>query len=114
MGAAGSAVANAAGLLAGYALDTLLGDPRRWHPVAGFGRAAGALERRLYRPDRAAGAAFTALAVGVPVLLGAAAAAATRHRPVARAVLVAAGTWTSSAVARCGTRRGHGPDAAGR
>ena len=48
-------VANAVGLLAGYALDTLLGDPRRWHPVAGFGRAAGAFERRLYRPDRIGG-----------------------------------------------------------
>ncbi|MBQ1032057.1 cobalamin biosynthesis protein [Micromonospora sp. C97] len=87
-------MANAVGLLAGYALDRLLGDPRRWHPVAGFGQAAGALERRLYRPDRTAGTAFTALAVGGPVLLGAAAAAATRHRPVTRAVLVAAGTWS--------------------
>ncbi|MFI7605637.1 cobalamin biosynthesis protein [Micromonospora sp. NPDC049366] len=87
-------VANAAGLVAGYALDRLLGDSRRWHPVAGFGRAAGALERRVYRPDRAAGTTFTALAVGLPVLLGAAATVATRNRPVARAALVAAGTWT--------------------
>ncbi|MER7890783.1 cobalamin biosynthesis protein [Micromonospora sp. NPDC094482] len=87
-------VANAAGLVAGYALDRLLGDPRRWHPVAGFGRVAGDLERRMYRPDRSAGAAFTALAVGMPVLLGAAATVATRRRPLARAALVAAGTWT--------------------
>ncbi|MFU8852762.1 cobalamin biosynthesis protein [Micromonospora sp. SL1-18] len=86
-------MANAAGLVAGYALDSLLGDPRRWHPVAGFGRAAGALERRIYRPDRSAGAAFTALAVGAPVLLGVAATLATRHRPLARAALVAGGTW---------------------
>ncbi|MER7458392.1 cobalamin biosynthesis protein [Micromonospora sp. NPDC126480] len=86
--------ATAVGLVAGYALDVLFGDPRRWHPVAGFGRAAGALERRIYRPDRAAGAAHAAVAVGVPVLLGIAATAATRHRPVARAALVAAGTWT--------------------
>ena len=86
--------ANAAGLAAGYALDALFGDPRRGHPVAGFGRTAGALERRLYRPRRSAGAAHTALAVGVPVLLGGAAAAATRQRPLARAALVAAGTWT--------------------
>ncbi|MFG1901515.1 cobalamin biosynthesis protein [Micromonospora carbonacea] len=88
------AVANAAGLVAGYALDSLLGDPRRWHPVAGFGRAAGALERRVYRPDRAAGAAFTAIAVGVPVLVGVAATVGTRHRPLGRAVLTAAATWT--------------------
>ncbi|MFD2766474.1 cobalamin biosynthesis protein [Micromonospora eburnea] len=87
-------MANAAGLVAGYALDALLGDPRRWHPVAGFGRAAGALEQRIHRPDRSAGAAFTALAVGAPVLLGAAATLATRRRPLARAALVAAGTWT--------------------
>ncbi|SCL64222.1 adenosylcobinamide-phosphate synthase [Micromonospora eburnea] len=89
-----TAMANAAGLVAGYALDALLGDPRRWHPVAGFGRAAGALEQRIHRPDRSAGAAFTALAVGAPVLLGAAATLATRRRPLARAALVAAGTWT--------------------
>ncbi|WP_428963944.1 cobalamin biosynthesis protein [Micromonospora fluostatini] len=88
------AVANAAGLAAGYALDALVGDPRRWHPVAGFGRAAGALEQRAYRPDPAAGAVFTGLAVGGPVLLGAAATVLTRRRPVTRAVLVAAGTWT--------------------
>ncbi|WP_189045887.1 cobalamin biosynthesis protein [Micromonospora sonchi] len=87
------AAANAAGLVAGYALDAVLGDPRRGHPVAGFGRAAAALEHRLYRPDRLSGAAFTALAVGGPVLVGAAAAVGTRRRPVARAVLVAAGTW---------------------
>ncbi|MBE1484543.1 cobalamin biosynthesis protein [Plantactinospora soyae] len=87
-------VANAAGLAAGYALDALLGDPRRGHPVAGFGTLAGALERRIYQPRRSAGVAYTALAVGVPVVLAGAAAAATRDRPLARAVLVAAGTWT--------------------
>jgi adenosylcobinamide-phosphate synthase len=89
-----AAVADAAGLVAGFALDAALGDPRRWHPVAGFGTAAGALERRLYAPDRRAGTAFAALAVGVPVVAGAAGSALTRRRPVARAVLVAAATWT--------------------
>jgi adenosylcobinamide-phosphate synthase len=87
-------VANAAGLAIGYALDAALGDPRRLHPVAGYGRAAGALERRLYRPDRAAGTAYTAVAVGVPVLVGVAATAATRGRPLTRTALVAAATWT--------------------
>jgi adenosylcobinamide-phosphate synthase len=87
-------VADAAGLVAGYALDALVGDPRRFHPVAGFGAVAGALERRLYAPDRRSGAAFAGLAVGVPVLGGAALAAATRRRPIARAALVAAATWT--------------------
>ena len=87
-------LANAVGLAAGYALDALFGDPRRLHPVAGFGQAASALERRLYQPRRLSGAIHTTLAVGGPVLLGAAATAATRGRPAARAALVAAGTWT--------------------
>ncbi|HEU0239880.1 MAG TPA: hypothetical protein VFR11_11485, partial [Micromonosporaceae bacterium] len=47
-----------AGLVAGYAVDTVLGDPRRWHPVAGFGRFAGRLERRLYAPTRTAGVRY--------------------------------------------------------
>lgn len=39
-----------AGLLAaGVLLDLLLGEPRRWHPLVGFGRLAQAIERRLNR-----------------------------------------------------------------
>lgn len=82
------------GLLAGFLLDGLLGDPPRWHPVAGYGRLAARLERRTYAPTVAAGAGHAALAVGVPVAVAATAATATRRRPVARAVLVAAATWT--------------------
>lgn len=33
--------------LAGVALDRLLGEPRRWHPLVGFGAVANALERQL-------------------------------------------------------------------
>jgi len=86
--------ADAAGLAVGYALDAAFGDPRRWHPVAGFGRAAAALERRMYAPRRSNGALFALLSVGAPVLAGAAAARLTARRPVTRAVLVAAATWT--------------------
>ncbi|GAA0474147.1 cobalamin biosynthesis protein CobD [Actinoplanes capillaceus] len=86
--------ADAVGLIGGYLLDAALGDPRRLHPVAGYGTAAAALERRLYRPHRRAGTAYTAIAVGVPVLAGLAAARATRNRPVARAAVTAAATWT--------------------
>ena len=35
--------------LAGVVLDMLLGEPRRWHPLVGFGRLANAIERRLNR-----------------------------------------------------------------
>ncbi|QJD99421.1 cobalamin biosynthesis protein [Massilia forsythiae] len=34
-------------MLAGVALDLLLGEARRWHPLVGFGRVASLLERRL-------------------------------------------------------------------
>lgn len=65
-----AAAARASGLLLGYAADRLLGDPRRWHPVAGFGNAAQALEERLYADSRARGAAHAALLVGVAVAVG--------------------------------------------
>ncbi|MDP1525482.1 MAG: adenosylcobinamide-phosphate synthase CbiB [Rhodocyclaceae bacterium] len=35
--------------LAGVLLDRLLGEPRRWHPLVGFGRLADAAERALRR-----------------------------------------------------------------
>jgi adenosylcobinamide-phosphate synthase len=33
--------------LAGVGLDRLFGEPRRWHPLVGFGALANAVERRL-------------------------------------------------------------------
>src|SRR5438067_363266 len=87
------AAADAGGLVGGVLLDAAFGDPRRLHPVAGFGRAAGALERRIYAPGRAAGARYVAVAVGVPVALAVAATLATRRRPWLRAGLTAATTW---------------------
>ncbi len=48
----------------------------------------------MYAPNRSAGARYTALAVGVPVLAAVAASLATRRRPLARAGLVAVATWT--------------------
>jgi adenosylcobinamide-phosphate synthase len=87
------AAAHAGGLLAGALLDTALGDPRRLHPVAGFGRAATALEHRWYAPDRRAGTRYAAVAVGVPLAAAVAATLATRRRPWVRAGLTAATTW---------------------
>src|SRR6185437_4163469 len=77
----------------GAALDALVGDPRRGHPVAGFGRFAGAVERRLYKPSRRSGVAFVAVTVGAPVVAAAVAARLTKNRPLARAVVTAAATW---------------------
>ena len=88
----GGGASRAAGLLLGYAADRLLGDPRRFHPVAGFGRAADALEHRLYADARVAGAVHTGLLVGGAVVLGSAVEPGG-SRPLARTLLTAAATW---------------------
>ncbi|WP_397223171.1 cobalamin biosynthesis protein [Nocardiopsis lambiniae] len=56
--------------MAGFLLDVLVPDPRRGHPVALFGRAAGWWERRVHRDSRVAGAVFAAGAVLPVVGLG--------------------------------------------
>lgn len=43
------------GLPAGLLLDRLLGEPRRYHPLVGFGRLAAAVELRLNRRGRGGG-----------------------------------------------------------
>jgi len=58
----GAALAGA--IAAGWLADRALGDPVRFHPVAGFGQIAGALERRAWRPSRAVGACYAAILVG--------------------------------------------------
>lgn len=85
--------ARAFGLLAGYAADQLLGDPRRWHPVAGFGQGALAVERVTYADSRTAGVGHVLLLVGGAVALGAAAEGATHSHPLARGLLTAVATW---------------------
>jgi adenosylcobinamide-phosphate synthase len=74
------------GLLLGVIADALLPDPRRGHPVALFGAAAGRAERVLYADGRWRGTVFAAACVGGVVALAAAL--------PARAALVAAATWT--------------------
>ncbi|SDM10913.1 cobalamin biosynthesis protein [Streptomyces wuyuanensis] len=81
------------GAAAGLAGDLLLGDPRRGHPVAAFGRAAAAVERRLWRDHRGWGALHTAVCTGGAVAAGALAAACTRRSRAAAVALTAAATW---------------------
>ncbi len=64
-------MSRAVGLLLGVAADRVWGDPRRFHPVAGFGALATGLERRTYRDSRAAGLAHVLVLVGGAVGLGA-------------------------------------------
>jgi adenosylcobinamide-phosphate synthase len=48
-------------------LDWLLGEPRRGHPLVGFGRVCAWLERLLYAPDRLRGTFVVVLALLPPV-----------------------------------------------
>jgi adenosylcobinamide-phosphate synthase len=84
----------AAGMAAGALADLLLADPRRGHPVGGFGTLATSLERRMWRDSRLAGAGYAAVLTGTAVAAGAALDRATRHRPAVRALVTAAVTWT--------------------
>lgn len=58
------------GLALGFAADRAFGDPQRGHPVAGFGKAAAALERRTYADSKAAGVLHETLLVGGVVAAG--------------------------------------------
>lgn len=80
------------GLLVGFVADRLLGDPRRFHPVAGFGTVAAAVERRVYADSRTRGAAHTAALVGSAIALGVAAERAARQ-PAAKVGVTAVATW---------------------
>jgi len=94
------------GLVGGVLADAMLGDPRRGHPVAAFGRVMTGVERALYADRRSRGAAFTvsgvALAV-VPALAaarvsrgpaaGVAGAAAVMSRAVTSGAATATATW---------------------
>lgn len=73
-------------------LDWIVPEPRRGHPVALYGTAAAALERRMYQNSRRRGAAFAALAIAPAVAVGAAAQRVTPAR--ARAALTGAATWS--------------------
>ncbi len=87
-------VPTAAGLALGSVADLLLGDPRRGHPVAGFGSVAAALERRTWRDDRLAGAGHALLLTAAAAALGTALERAAGSRPGARVLVTAAATWT--------------------
>ena len=84
----------AAGIVAGVAADALLGDPRRGHPVALFGRAAQAVRERAYADSRLRGAGYAAgcvLAAAAPAVI---AEHLTRGRPGLRLAATAAAVWT--------------------
>ncbi|MFI9176234.1 cobalamin biosynthesis protein [Streptomyces lincolnensis] len=81
------------GATVGLLGDLLLGDPRRGHPVAVFGRAAGAVERVMWRDHRGWGALHTVVCAGGAAALGAMASHAVRRSPAASVALTGAATW---------------------
>jgi adenosylcobinamide-phosphate synthase len=83
-----------AGVLTGYLADLALGDPRRGHPVAAFGRAAATLEGLTYRDGRVAGTAHVGLLVGAVAALGLAVRRHARHGFWSIAATATA-TWAS-------------------
>lgn len=101
--------ARALGLVLGFAADAALGDPRRRHPVAGFGAVAGRLERRWYADDRRAGLAHAGVLVGGAALLGVLAERLARA-PAARVAVTASATFV---VLGGGSLAAHGTGLAG-
>jgi adenosylcobinamide-phosphate synthase len=85
--------ARAVGLVLGYGADLAVADPRRGHPVAGFGKLALALERACWADDRTRGAVYTGVLVGGIASAGWVVQRATRGRPVAEAAVTAVATW---------------------
>ena len=84
----------ACGLMAGVALDALLGDPRRGHPVAAFGRAAQAWQDRMYSDSVAGGTWYAACCVLAAMAPGALTMYLTRGRPWLRFAATAVAAWT--------------------
>ena len=87
-------VTRALGLALGHLADRRFGDPRRWHPVAGFGRAAAALETRTYADSRGRGVLHLALLIGTVTGSGLVLERRAGSRPVTHTLLTAAATWT--------------------
>lgn len=82
------------GATAGLIGDLLLGDPRRGHPVAAFGRAAADVERLLWRDHRGWGALHTLVCAGGAAGGAALITRAVRRSPAASVALTAAATWS--------------------
>jgi adenosylcobinamide-phosphate synthase len=82
-------------VVAGVVADWVVGDPRRWHPVAGFGSVAAALERRCWRPSRSAGVAYVLVLVGGAGVAVAVADRSLARRPVTRMLLRGVVTWSA-------------------
>lgn len=83
-----------AGLLLGYLADLAIGDPRRLHPVAGFGALAERLERSTYADHRVAGVLHVSILVGTTTIVAGAIDRALVAHPLWRTAFCAAASWS--------------------
>ncbi|HEX6470761.1 MAG TPA: cobalamin biosynthesis protein [Streptosporangiaceae bacterium] len=83
----------ALGLSLGIGLDALVGDPRRAHPVAMFGRAASLAESRLWADTRPRGVLFAVTCVAPVALLGWALDRLSRRDLACHVAVTAVATW---------------------
>src|SRR5215467_14557751 len=83
----------ALGLLIGTALDAVIADPARGHPVAVFGGAASRAENWIWADSRARGALFALLCLCPVMAGGLAAQRLSRHSTGLRVALTASATW---------------------
>ena len=84
---------SAVGLGLGYLADLVFGDPRRAHPVAGFGIAASWLEARCYADRQTAGLLHAGTLIGAATVLGAGLERLIANRSAATVITTAAATW---------------------
>ncbi len=82
-------------LLGGYAADLALGDPRRFHPVAGFGNAALRVEALAYAPTRRRGVLFAGALVALSALAAELASRAARRTGPGPALVLTGVTWAA-------------------
>ncbi len=73
-------------LLLALALDRLLGEPRRWHPLVGLGRYAAAVESALHGDARRRGLAALLFVLAPPVAVAMAVSAALAGTPWAAVI----------------------------
>ncbi|MGN6677012.1 MAG: cobalamin biosynthesis protein [Streptosporangiaceae bacterium] len=84
----------ATGLAAGAVADAMFGDPRRRHPVAGFGATVQRVEHQIYADSRVRGTMFAAAGVAMAAAPVGLVTHGCRDKPAAQACLTAACTWT--------------------
>ncbi len=83
----------AGGLVLGWLADQAFGDPRRFHPVAGFGQLASRAEQAVYADDKARGAVYAVTLVSASAGIGVAADKLLPASGPARLLATAAATW---------------------